>query len=155
MLKKKTRHVTFNEVKELLKNEKVQYMKNFNQHGNTSTYKHCINVAKISYYISKKLKIKIDYNTLLKGAILHDFYLYDWHKIGSGPLKLNELHGFSHSKKSALNAVYYLNIDKDVENIIISHMWPLTVKDIPKSKEAWIVCAADKIATIYEFFNRK
>ncbi len=84
---------------------------------------------------------------LIQGAILHDFYLYDWH---NGRKRPEGLHGFNHPKIAVKNAKKYFNINKQVENIIASHMFPLTITKIPKSKEAFIVSIADKICAIKE-----
>lgn len=40
-----------------------------------------------------------------------------------------------------------------MENIIESHMFPLTITKIPKSKEAFIVSLADKICAVKENLN--
>lgn len=42
-------------VKDLLANEKVQEMKLYRQHYDTSTFEHCFHVAYVSYKICKKL----------------------------------------------------------------------------------------------------
>ena len=52
----------------------------FVQHGNTSVMKHCISVAYVSLMIAKKLHIKVDRKALVRGALLHDYFLYDWHE---------------------------------------------------------------------------
>ena len=46
------------------------------------------------------------------------------------------------------------NINHEVDEIIISHMWPLTLLHFPKSREAFLVCIVDKIEAVYETFNR-
>ena len=43
--------------------------------------------------------------------------------------------------------------NENVENIIESHMFPLTITKIPKSKEAFIVSLADKICAVKENLN--
>ena len=135
---------------ELQKDEHVQEMKKYIQHGDVSTYEHCESVARLSLKINKALSLHADQRTLLTGAMLHDFYLYDWHTDSEG------LHGFYHPGIACKNAVEHFDIDSRVQNIIRSHMWPLTITCIPMSKEAWIVCMADKyISTKETLFNRK
>ena len=70
----------------------VQKMKQYPQHGRVSTYEHCLNVAKLSYDINRKLSMHADLHVLLTGAMLHDFYLYDWHSKDGGE---HSLHGFT------------------------------------------------------------
>jgi len=130
----------------------VQKMKNFIQHGKVSTYEHCENVAKLSYDIDKILSLQSDLQVLLFGAMLHDFYLYDWHKEDNGE---HHLHGFRHAKIACLNAKKYYNIDDRIGHVIYCHMWPLNPERIPMSREAWIVCIADKAISFYETFFRR
>ena len=42
------------------------------------------------------------------------------------------------------NAKKFFNVNDDVQHIIYSHMWPLNLTHLPMSREAWIVCLADK-----------
>ena len=130
----------------------VQRMKRYMQHGKVSTYEHCVNVAKLSYDIDKALSLHSDLHVLLLGAMLHDFYLYDWHKRDNGE---HHMHGFKHAKTACLNAKNYCHVDDKTGDVIYCHMWPMNPERLPKSKEAWIVCAADKAVSLYETFFRR
>ncbi len=141
------KRIFFNEIKEIISHEEIQKMQNFTQHGNTTTYAHCLNVALYSYILSKKLNLNIQKEQLLKGAMLHDFYLYDWH---DKSVERKGMHGFNHPKTALENAKKYFNLTKKEENIIHSHMWPLTLRAIPKSKEAVLICLVDKWCAIVE-----
>ena len=50
----------------------------FIQHGSTTLYNHCRNVALLSLKIADGLRLKVDHKSLVRGALLHDYYLYDW-----------------------------------------------------------------------------
>ncbi len=130
----------------------VLKMKEFVQHGNVSTYEHCESVAKLSYLIDKRLALHSDLKVLLTGAMLHDFYLYDWHEDGDGSHKL---HGFTHAKRACDNARKCFAIDDETSHVIYSHMWPLNPERVPRSKEAWIVCLADKYVSLKESLFRR
>ncbi len=134
-------------LKDLLKDRHVRRMKSFTQHGKVSTFEHCHSVARLSYDINRALHLHADERILARGAMLHDFYLYDWHHKDGGNHKL---HGFFHAGKAADNAVKLLHEDERVEAIIRSHMWPLNITKIPQSREAWIVCMADKVCSLRE-----
>ena len=125
----------------------VQEMKQYTQHGKISTYEHCKNVAKLSYRIDRRLFLHSDLRVLLTGAMLHDFYLYDWHSEDEG---MHNLHGFTHAETACINAQKYFNIDTKTSQVIYCHMWPLNPRRVPKSKEGWIVCFADKCISLYE-----
>ena len=132
--------------------EHVQEMKNYIQHGSVTTFEHCERVARLSYKIDKLLSLHSNQNTLLTGAMLHDFYLYDWHNKDNGE---HRLHGFSHAEKACKNAKKYFDIDEDTMKVINSHMWPLNLRRIPSTKEAWIVCVADKCVSLQETLFRR
>ena len=114
-------------------------------HRGSNCYEHSFKVAKkaIKHAIRKK---NINYESVLLGAILHDYYLYDW-RVDRSKLKG---HGKNHPKIAINNAIKDFGINKEVEHIIRSHMWPLNMKDFPKSREARIVSLSDKAVTIGE-----
>ncbi len=136
----------------LQSNSHVQTMKKFIQHGRVSTFEHCMRVANLSYSIDKFFALHSDLKVLLTGAMLHDFYLYDWHKDDNGE---HRLHGFTHASAACVNAKKFLKIDDKTCHVIYCHMWPLNIKRIPRSKEAWIVCIADKLVSIDETLFRR
>ena len=71
-------------LRDLESDQHVQQMKNFTQHGKVSTYEHCERVARLSFELNRKLHLHAKVPTLIKGAMLHDFYLYDWHHEDNG-----------------------------------------------------------------------
>lgn len=65
------------------------------------------------------------------------------------------MHGFSHPGSACVNAQRVFGITKKEQNVIASHMWPLTFRHIPTCREAVIVCLADKYCAIVEsMFHR-
>lgn len=134
-------------LKDYLKDGRVQQMNEYIQHGNVTTLDHCMNVTRMSMWLNHRLHIGGDDKSLAVGALLHDFYLYDWHCDDDGS---HRLHGFSHPGKASENAKKYFNIGQKEQKIIESHMWPLTISKLPSSREAVIVCIADKYCSAYE-----
>ena len=119
--------------------------KNYIQHGNTSCYSHCISVAYYSLRIAEWLGISYDIKSLISGALLHDYFLYDWHEKDSS----HRLHGFTHPKKSLVNALRDFELNTIEQNIIERHMFPLTPIP-PRYRESHIVCLADKFCSLAE-----
>jgi uncharacterized membrane protein len=130
---------------EITNNSEYKKLKKINHHKNVSIYEHNIKVAWISYNIAKKLNLRLD--EITKGALLHDFFLYDWRheKPRSG-----KLHGFDHPKEALENSLKYFSPLTSLEkDIILKHMWPLTISP-PRYTESFIVCVVDKIVATYE-----
>lgn len=117
------------------------------QHGTVSVKNHCINVAVHSVKLSKKLGVKCNQRALIRGALLHDYFLYDWHSRKIKTLK--ELHGFCHPTTALENASREYELSLIEEDIIKKHMWPMTVVP-PLCREAWLVTLADKYCSTLE-----
>ena len=128
-----------NIARKILANEKVQQMKQYVQHGDVSTYEHCLMVCLYAYMYAKRLKLKINIEALVKGALLHDFFLYDWHK---GAFTRDGLHGFSHPVTAERNARNTFSLTVKERGIIIKrYVDPLVDDGIlalaePKSKRS-------------------
>ena len=150
-MKKELRDRKKAEVEKLLSDyinhPKVREMRAFTQHGSITTYDHCERVAEMSLKLNRRFRIGADEEKLAVGALLHDFYLYDWHDDDGGS---HRLHGFTHPEQARQNAVEIFDIDEKEQEIIRTHMWPLTLNAIPKSREAAIVCLADKWCSLQE-----
>ncbi len=135
-------------IDELLYSDAVQSMKQYIQHGSTTTFEHCLNVSYISYKIAKKLNL--DAKSTARAALLHDLFLYDWHNQEKKPLF--EKHGFTHPKTALNNACKYFCLNDIEKDIISKHMWPLTLRQVPKYKESIIVTSVDKYCSTKETF---
>ena len=117
----------------------------YKQHGNISIYEHCIAVARAACCIARALPLEVDYRSLVRGALLHDYFLYDWHDTSMN----NQLHGYFHPRKALRNALEDFDLTPREENIILRHMFPLTPLP-PRYRESWIVCIADKVCALRE-----
>ena len=115
------------------------------QHGVTTIFQHSINVACVSCKIAEKYHLDVDYYALIRGALLHDYFLYDWHVKD----RSHRFHGFSHPRRALENADKEFQLTETERNMIYCHMFPLTPIP-PSTKEAWIVCVADKICALSE-----
>ena len=132
---------------DILTSENFDKTKDFIQHGSMTVNSHCINVAKYSLAISKKLRIRCNQRELVRGALLHDYFLYDWHD--KDHRDIWRLHGFFHPGIALKNASKEYDLTEREKDIIKKHMWPLTVVP-PRCREAWIVTMADKYCSLLE-----
>lgn len=132
---------------DILTSENFISTKKHIQHGDVTVNDHCINVAKHSVILAQFLGIKYNRRELIRGALLHDYFLYDWHdKEHIHPFRL---HGFYHPGRALKNAsAEYVLTDRE-KDIIRKHMWPMTVIP-PMYREGWIVTMADKWVSLME-----
>lgn len=124
--------------------DEYQQLKNFTHHYYTTRYQHCLNVAWYSYLMAKKAHL--DAISCARGAMLHDFYLYDTHI----DKKYSKKHMQTHPKIALQNAQKYFSLNPIEIDCIVHHMWP-RVKSRPVTKEGYIVTIADKYAASLEF----
>ncbi len=124
-------------------NNTVLQMRNLRQHYNTSCYEHCLYVSYYTYIICKRLNL--DYVSAARAGMLHDLFLYDWRK------KENRkgLHAFTHPKSSLDNALKLFDLNKIEKDMILKHMWPVTLA-LPKYRESYIITLTDKFSAIIE-----
>lgn len=138
-------------IKPIISNGNVLEMKKYPQHGNTDCFEHCLNVAYYSFIIAKKFNL--DYKSLARAGMLHDFFLYNWRGSGAFMEKgfFNQ-HAFSHGKTAYKNASKYFELNEKEKDIIIKHMWPVTLS-LPKYKETFIITLTDKLCTLKEMYE--
>lgn len=136
-----------NIIEDLLNNTTVQQMRQFNQHAGVSCYEHCMQVAYYTYIICKKLHL--DYISATRGAMLHDLFLYDWHTHKREDKKWSSFHAFKHPKVALQNATSIFELNTIEKDVILNHMWPVTIK-VPHCKETVVVTFADKLSATKE-----
>lgn len=128
----------------LLEQGRVQQLREFTQHGRVSTYDHVLRVARMSMRLSRALRLHACEPELVRGALLHDYYLYDWHD------PVNAGHATRHPVRALRKAEEDFELTDRERNIISSHMWPLPPNRVPVCREAWVVCVADKWCSLTE-----
>ncbi len=136
-------------LQELMPSPYIQEMQSYVHHGQTSCLEHCLFVAYFSYFLTVRLHLNLDSKSIIRGALLHDFFLYDWHIKG----ERTGLHGFSHPRAALKNAEKYFSLNDKEKDIILNHMWPLTLR-FPRFKESYIVSLADKYCSILETLKK-
>lgn len=140
---------------DILTSDGMRAEKRFIQHGSVSVYAHSFAVAVCAVRLalwyrrffpwSRRLRIR----SLVRGALLHDYFLYDWHV----PAKWHRLHGFHHAARAYRNAKRDFALNALEENMIRAHMFPLGIV-VPRYRESWILWTADKICALRETIRR-
>lgn len=135
----------YNCADEIINSQIYRQLDKYIQHGETTVLEHSVSVAFYSYKIGKRLKLRCDFDSLIRGALLHDFFLYDWHVYD----KSHTLHGFKHAKTALKNAEIHFRLNHKERDIIGKHMWPLNLSP-PRYKESYLVWTADKYCSLIE-----
>ena len=140
----------FTRGKDIILSPEAQVLKTFTQHGETTVFEHCLSVAKFSllmaHFLERTLKISIDKDSLVRGALLHDYFLYNWHdKTVPG----RRVHGFTHPTTARKNAERDFGLNDLERDIISKHMFPVTPFP-PMHRESVIVNLADKWCALCE-----
>jgi len=132
-------------VKDLLENELVLKMKEYMQHGTTTTFQHCVNVSYYNYIICRFFGL--DARAGARAGLLHDFFLYDWHthtrETG------DYFHGMTHPKAALKNACRHFELTPREKDIILKHMFPLTITP-PRYRETVVIVFVDKYCGLIE-----
>lgn len=133
-----------NIISDIIENTKVQEMKNYRQHYETSCFDHCLVASYFCYRICKNYSL--DYVSCSRAAMVHDLFLYDWRKRQNGR---KGLHAFTHPKTAYENANMLFNLNPIEKDIILKHMWPITIT-LPRFKESFVLTFVDKRCAINE-----
>lgn len=138
------KEIEFNNIiSDILKNEEFIDLKYEIHHG-MSRLDHSLNVAKLSFDFCKLFHLD-NVSEVTRAALLHDFF------------KTKDVPGIcfiNHPSIAVINAKRNFEISKLQENIIASHMFPVS-RVIPRYKESWLVSFSDKCISFKECFRYK
>ena len=121
----------------------------YTQHGETSCLRHSINVSYLSYLYCRDHGWQA--RAAARAGLLHDLFLYDWHFHAKETG--NYFHGLTHPRRALENAQRLFSLTDREKNIILRHMWPLTVTP-PKYREAYVIVMFDKYCSLMETFHK-
>ena len=89
---------------DILNSKNMEKQKEYIQHGDVSVYEHSLRVAYLSIKIVSKFHLRVNMRSLIRGALLHDYFLYDWHVKDQS----HRLHGFTHPKTAYKKRLFFL-----------------------------------------------
>ena len=135
-------------VGDILYNKEFIKTKSIKHHG-LSRYEHSIRVSYYAYIITKKFHL--DYKKAARAGLLHDFFLESGND-ATIKEKIKVL--INHPKIAVENAKKYFDISLIEEDIIRTHMFPVTLR-VPRYLESWFVVLIDDVCAIYEALSIK
>lgn len=132
----------------IIEHHEYQQMKLI-KHHDESVYDHSVKVAYSAYKMA--YNYELDWVSTIRGALLHDFFLYKFKKTFSLRILTDSIkHAAAHPLIALENAKKYFELNEKEENIIKGHMFPF---GMPKSREAWIVSYVDKYIAAFEYYS--
>lgn len=81
---------------DILHSKGMDMEKRFFQHGTVTVFDHSVAVALMCLQLAALLRLRTDTRSLVRGALLHDYFLYDWHIKEKG----RPLHGTHHARRA-------------------------------------------------------
>lgn len=136
-------------INHIMENSEFQEMNNI-KHHNTTRMDHSLKVSYYSYKIAKSLRL--DYEDVARGGLLHDFYVEEIRKCKKIKDKIL-LFSTKHPTEAVENASRHFELSEKEVNIIQSHMFPVDYR-VPKYAESWIVSLVDKVLSFGEVSKR-
>lgn len=136
-------------VRDILEHPVFLSMDGYIQHGNTTCMAHCIQVSYLSYRICRKWGWNA--RGAARAGLLHDLFLYDWHTHARETG--DYFHGFTHPRAALTNACRHFLLTDAEQDMILCHMWPLTVKP-PKTMGGMAIVYADKVCSLGEVCSK-
>lgn len=130
---------------DVLCDPRMQGLRAYIQHGEVTRYEHCLSVACIALRLADRLGLKAAERSMVRGALLHDFFMYDWHDRSAR----ERFHGFTHAALALRTAQEAFDLDEIERDVIARHMFPLNIRP-PRTREAALVSMADKLSAVLE-----
>lgn len=115
------------------------------QHGRVSVFQHELAVALMCLKLARGLRMRVNERALVRGALLHDYFLYDWHEKDAS----HRWHGFTHPARALRNAERDFALGAIERDMIARHMFPLLPRP-PRFRESLLLCLADKLCALKE-----
>ncbi len=136
-------------IQDIESNKEFQKTKNIVHHG-MNRYDHSKRVSFYSYKIAKMLRLS--YDEVARGALLHDFFLVDNQAI-SVSQRANTM--INHPKYALAYSEKFFDLTDKEKDIIVTHMFPVCPTRVPKYAESWIVDVVDDVVSLCEEFAIK
>lgn len=131
-------------VYDLLSDKQVQSMHAISQHAEgIDCFDHSLFVAYVSFCLCRRWGL--DAVAAARAGLLHDLYLCNWADTDVGLFRRLVVHPMM-----ALGNARRFGLSELEEDIIRTHMWPVTLRALPRHRESWVVSLADKLCTLSE-----
>ena len=135
---------------DLLKTEEIQKLAGYTHHIHTTRLQHSINVSYYTFLLCRFLRLNEE--AAARAGLLHDLFYYNRKEYVRSTGE--SFHNSRHPKIAFENASQHFEISPLEKDIILKHMWPLTITP-PRYKESFIIVLVDKYCAMLELLCRK
>ncbi len=139
-------HHFYAQIADLLELEEVLQLKSYRHHIVTTRFQHSLNVAYYNYQLCRLFRL--DARSAARAGMLHDLYFYDTKAFTQSRQPIR--HSQFHPMAALDNASRLLTMNDKEQDMIVKHMWPVTVQK-PKYAETYILTFVDKYCALIEF----
>lgn len=130
-------------VSDLLGNKTVLSLGNFRHHIGTTRFQHSLNVSYYNFKLCKLLKLNA--RSAARAGLLHDFFFYNRKEHE----KIFRSHAEEHADTALYNASQMFPITELEGDMIVNHMWPVTLH-LPRYRETFVIQLVDKFCAVAE-----
>lgn len=134
----------YSHIQDIFEHADVQALRLYDHHLGTNRLQHSLHVSYMSFRFAKRLNM--DQVSIARAGLLHDLFYYEGHRNES---EFKGRHSTIHPKIALQNAMDVTNVNHIMEDAILHHMWPMSLKR-PKTKEGWLLQAVDKFCACKE-----
>lgn len=130
-------------VSDLLRDRNVLRLSEFGHHIGTTRFQHSLNVSYYNYLLCKFFHL--DAEAGARAGLLHDFFFYN----RTEHEKAERTHAAEHAHTAFINATEMFPLTDREGDMIINHMWPMTLTP-PHYPETFMITIADKFCCLAE-----
>ncbi len=138
-------------ISDIFENQEVQKLGDFKHHIYTTRLQHSLNVSYYNYIICNFFNLNAV--SAARAGMLHDMFYYNRKEYSRE--NGEKSHSARHPEIAVENAKEHFYIDSLEEDIIEKHMWPMSIRQVPKYKESYIIGFVDKYCAILEILAPK
>jgi len=131
----------------ILENETYRRIAQQKHHLRSTVGNHSLRVAGISVALNRGLRMGMDEQLLVEAALLHDMGMDGRYEPG-GKADLSHVHPVD--SLGIAEEILGETLNPLVEDAILYHMCP--IGGHPHSRLGWLLCIADKIGAVGDFF---
>lgn len=135
-------------VRDIINSEQYRVIDKYPHHNEYTRLDHCLHVSYSAYLFFKKHEPGYRFlREACRGALLHDYFLYEWHT--ENPFPVPCMHAWKHPEWAYKDAKKHFKLNPVERDVILKHMYPVTPIP-PLTKAAWTVVMFDKYWALRE-----